>query len=186
MEERARTTLGTAGIVFFVLAAISPLGAAVAIVPISIARGNGIGITGTYLVAGVVLALFGVAYVRMSRHMPLVGAFSVYATKGFGRNTGAATAYVAVLAYNMATIGIFGTVAYFAHVLGRDGFGVDLPWQLWAVAIFALLGALTWRDLSLSKRILGVALAVEMAVMLVFDRRASRASRSRCCRRSTC
>ena len=62
-----RGAMGTADIVFFVLAGVAPMGVVVAILTLSIALGNGAGVPGTYAVAGVVLALFATGYVRMSR-----------------------------------------------------------------------------------------------------------------------
>jgi amino acid transporter len=105
--------MGTADIVFFVLAGVAPMGVGVALLTLSIARGNGAGVPGSYLIAGVVLALFSAGYVRMSRWITNVGGFYTFARRGLGRRAGGATAYVALLAYNAATIGIFGALAYF-------------------------------------------------------------------------
>jgi len=54
--------MGTADIAFFVLAGVAPTGVVVALLALSIALGNGAGVPGTYLVAGVVLALFATGY----------------------------------------------------------------------------------------------------------------------------
>ena len=67
---------------FFVLAGVAPMGVVVALTVLAIALGNGAGVPGTYLVAGIVLALFAIGYVRMSRRVTNAGAFYAYATKG--------------------------------------------------------------------------------------------------------
>lgn len=105
--------MGTADIVFFVLAGVAPMGVVVALLTLAIAEGNGAGVPGTYLIAGLVLALFSAGYVRMSRRITNVGGFYTFAREGLGRRAGGATAYVALVAYNVATIGIFGGLAYF-------------------------------------------------------------------------
>ena len=112
--------MGVADIVFFVLAAVAPVGVIVSLTTLSIALGAGPGVPGTYVIAGLVLALFAVGYVRMSRRMTNAGAFYAYISQGLGRVAGAAAAYVAVVAYNAATIGILGALAYFAHVTFGD------------------------------------------------------------------
>ena len=70
-----RGAMGTADIVFFVLAGFAPMGVVVALLTLSIALGNGAGVPGTYAVAGLVLALFAAGYVRMSRRITNVGGF---------------------------------------------------------------------------------------------------------------
>ena len=107
--------MGVMDIVFFVLAGVAPMGVVVALTVLAIALGNGAGVPGTYLVAGIVLALFAIGYVRMSRRVTNAGAFYAYATKGLGHRVGGSTAYIAVLAYNAATIGILGALAFFAN-----------------------------------------------------------------------
>ena len=55
--------MGVTDIVFFVLAGVAPMGVVVALTVLAIALGNGAGVPGTYLVAGIVLALFAIGYV---------------------------------------------------------------------------------------------------------------------------
>ena len=161
--------MGVADIVFFVLAAVAPVGVIVSLTTLSIALGAGPGVPGTYVIAGLVLALFAVGYVRMSRRMTNAGAFYAYISQGLGRVAGAAAAYVAVVAYNAATIGILGALAYFAHVTFGDVLGIHLSWQLWAIIAFAVVAVLSYREVTISAKVLGLALAAEVAVLLALD-----------------
>ena len=161
--------MGVAAIVFFVLAAVAPVGVIVAITGLSIALGDGGGVPATYLIAGVVLCLFAVGYVRMSRHVTNAGAFYAYISRGLGGTAGAAAAYVAVVSYNAATIGILGALAYFAHVSFAGVLHIHLAWQPWALIAFVLVAALSYREVTLSAKVLGVALAAEVAVLLALD-----------------
>jgi len=163
-----RGAMGTADIVFFVLAGVAPMGVVVALLTLSIALGNGAGVPGTYAVAGVVLALFAAGYVRMSRRIANVGGFYTYARQGLGRRSGGATAYIALLAYNAATIGIFGALAYFASQAGAS-FGVHISWQVWALIAYAIVAALAYLEVTMSAKVLGLALAAEVLTLLVFD-----------------
>ena len=164
-----RGAMGTIDILFFVLAGVAPMGVVVAITVLAIALGNGAGVPGTYLVAGIVLLLFAVGYVRMSRRITNAGAFYVYATKGLGHRVGGATAYIAVLAYNAATIGILGALAYFAHLAMLSVVGIDLPWQAWAAIAFAIVAVLSYFEVTLSAKVLGLALLCEVSILLAFD-----------------
>jgi amino acid transporter len=161
--------MGVADIVFFVLAAVAPVGVIVSLTTLSIALGAGAGVPGTYLIAGLVLVLFAVGYVRMSRRMTNAGAFYAYISRGLGRVAGAAAAYVAVIAYNAATIGILGALAYFAHVALGDVLHIHLSWQLWAIIAFAIVAVLSYREVTLSAKVLGLALTAEVAVLLALD-----------------
>jgi amino acid transporter len=104
--------MGVADIVFFVLALIAPVGVVVSLTTLSIAFGAGAGTPGVYVIAGVALALFAVGYVRMSRRITNAGAFYAYISRGLGRTAGTAAAYVAVVAYNAAAIGVLGALAF--------------------------------------------------------------------------
>lgn len=161
--------MGTAGILFFVLAAVAPMAVAVSLTVLAIALGNGAGVPGTYLVTGMVLGLFAVGYVRMSQRMTSAGAFYTYAREGLGRRASGATAYIAVLAYNAATIGILGSLGYFAHVVMGSVVGIHLPWEVWAAIAFSIVAVLAYFEVTLSAKVLGVALLCEVAILLAFD-----------------
>src|SRR5262249_26345980 len=153
-----RGAMTTKDLVFFVLGGVAPMANMVALLSLSIALGVGAGVPGTYLVTGAVLALFAVGYVRMSRRITNAGAFYVYATRGLGERPGGATAYIALFAYNAATIGILGGLAYFAHAVGASVVGIDLPWQAWALIAFAIVSLLSYFEVSIAAKVLGLAL----------------------------
>lgn len=160
--------MGTADIVFFVLAGVAPMGAVVALLALSIAVGNGPGVPGTYLIAGVVLALFSAGYVRMSRRITNVGGFYTFAREGLGRRAGGATAYIALVAYNVATIGVFGALAYFGSQVVAQ-LGIPVPWQVCALVAFGIVAVLAYFEVTMSAKVLGVALAAEVLILLGFD-----------------
>ena len=70
---------------FLVLGGVAPMAVIVALLPLSIGRGVGAGVPGTYLIAGAVLALLAVGYARMSRRITNAGTFYAYAARGLGR-----------------------------------------------------------------------------------------------------
>lgn len=119
-----------------------------------------------------------------------MGAFYTYARERLGRRASGATAYIAVLAYNAATIGILGSLGYFAHVVMDSVVGIDLPWEAWATIAFAIVAVLAYFEVTLSAKVLGLALLCEAAILVAFDigvllAGAFTASRSRCSTRAS-
>ena len=86
----ARNQIGVLGIVFFVVAAAAPLTVVVALFPVIIGAGNGVGIAGAFALVAVVLTVFSVGYVAMSKHITNAGAFYAFITRGLGRPLGLA------------------------------------------------------------------------------------------------
>ena len=163
-----RDALGVPGIVFLVLAAVAPLTATVVVVPIGIAVGNG-GIPGAFVLAVIALLLFSIGYAHMSRHVVNAGAFYAYVTKAMGPRAGVATAYLAVLGYNCFMVGATSTTGFFFDLVLDDLFGINLGWHVWSA--LALLGLLVLgrRGVDVSARILGVALVLEVSILLIMD-----------------
>ncbi|WP_353814829.1 APC family permease [Agromyces sp. SYSU T00266] len=171
VETRAPRTLsgslGVTAIVFMVVAAASPLTVVGGSVPLGIAFGNGVGFPSLFVFAGVVMLLFSVGFVAMTRHVPKPGAFFTYAGYGLGRPMGLATAYLAWLTYTTVQVAVHGYVGYIigASVAGLGG--PDLPWWLWALAVIALVGVLGYRHIDLSSKVLGVLLVLEVGIAVV-------------------
>src|SRR6476620_12404182 len=78
-------SIGVLGILFFVLSAQAPLTGIVGASPLAAALGNGAGAPGAYLVVGIVIVIFAVGFVAMSRKIQANGAFYAYVTAAFGR-----------------------------------------------------------------------------------------------------
>lgn len=165
----AKGALDARHIVFMVVAAAAPMAVVVAIMPIAILLGNGVGTPGMFLVAALVLLLFSVGYVRMTPFVQNAGAFYAYITRGIGRPVGLVAAYAATVAYNSLAAATCGALAFFAHDTGERLFGIDLPWEVWAAIAIAIVGILGYRRITLTARVLGVALAFEVVILLVLD-----------------
>ena len=138
--ELKRNALGAPSLVFIVIAAIAPLAACAANIPLIIGHGNGIAAPLDFVLMGVVLALFSCGYTAMSEHMVNAGAFWAYVSEGLGRVAGAAAGYLALVSYNVLTV---CTSAMGGYIVSRNlGFelGIDLPW--WAVS--AVLWVVVW------------------------------------------
>ncbi|UGS38485.1 APC family permease [Capillimicrobium parvum] len=165
----ARGALHARHIGFMVVAAAAPMAVVVAIMPIAFFLGNGVGTPGMFLVAALVLALFSVGYVRMIPYVRNAGAFYAYIVHGLGRPTGLVAAYVAAVCYNALAAATCGGLAFFAADTANRLFGIDLRWQVWAAIAIAIVAFLGYRRITLTARVLGVALACEVVILLVLD-----------------
>lgn len=141
-NELRRNALGVSAVTFLVVSAAAPLTAAGGGVPPSMLFGNGAGIAGSFAIVTLILLLFSVGYVAMSRHVKNAGAFYAFAAAGLGGRVGGAAALIAILAYNTMQIGLLGLFGAIAS--GTMGeFGLALPWYVWsyiAIIAVAILG----------------------------------------------
>lgn len=163
----ARRHLSTTALVFMIIAASAPLTVLAGGVPTNFAVSGLLGVPVSYLVLGVVLALFAVGYGAMSGHVHNAGAFYAYITQGLGRRQGIAAAILALVSYNMMQIGLYGLFGFaLGNALG-DLTGLDVPWWLAALIGWAVVGALGVRSVDLSARVLAVLVSLEFLVVLV-------------------
>lgn len=159
-------SLGVAGIVFFVVAAASPLSAVLGASPAAIGVGTGAGAPSAYLAAGALLLIFSVGYAAMSRKVTSGGGFAAYVQAALGDRAGRAAGYLAAVAYLSMQAGLYGIFGFFANSIFA-GFGVDLPWFLWSAIIWVFVGILAYLDIDLSAKVLGFVMILEVLVLLV-------------------
>lgn len=168
-EGLARNQVGVLGIVFFVIAAASPLTVVVALFPVIIGAGNGVGIAGAFALTAVVLTVFAVGYVAMSKHITNAGAFYAFITRGLGRPMGLGSASLAIFGYNAIQLGVIGGFGYYASEFITRHTGAVIPW--WVLS-FLVMGAslfLGVRQIHVGTRVLAVLLTLETGIILLLD-----------------
>jgi amino acid transporter len=165
----ARNQIGVLGIVFFVVAAAAPLTVVVALFPVIIGSGNGIGIAGAFVVVALVLTIFAVGYVAMSKHITNAGAFYAFITRGLGRPLGLGSASLAIFAYNAIQLGVIGGFGYYAAEFVSRHTDTNVPWWVFS---FIAMGAslfLGVRQIHAGARVLAVLLTLETAIILILN-----------------
>lgn len=161
--------LGTADVVFMVVAAAAPMAVVVALMPMAFAFGNGGGVPGVWLGAVAAMLLFAVGYVRIIPYVRNAGAFYAYIAASFGREWGLGAAYAAAFSYFALACSTLGALAFFTEQLFEALAGRSLHWSLWAFLAIALVSWLSYRRITLAAAILGVALVAEFAIVLLLD-----------------
>ena len=164
----AKNSVGLAHIVFFVVAAAAPLTAVVGASPAAFAFGNGPGVPGAFVLAGLLYLVFSVGFAAMSRHIGGAGAFYTYIAQGIGRPAGVGGAFMALVTYSAVQIAIYALFGVFiAGALAP--FGVTAPWWVWAFLALVAVMFCGQRNIAFSGTILGVCMLAEIAILLLLD-----------------
>jgi amino acid transporter len=162
---RRNSGLSTWKIVFFVIAATTPMAAMVGTVPFGFALGTGAGMPAMYLLAGLIMFCFISGYAAMSHKIVNTGALYTYIRAGLGRIPGAGAAYLAVLSYATFTIGAIGAFGYFAAFILDWG----ISWQWYSAGLLVLVAVLGRRRVDLSVKTIGLLMSAEILILLVMD-----------------
>ncbi|MFG3256990.1 APC family permease [Streptomyces sp. NPDC048172] len=170
-QERALRAgrLGTAGLLMSVLAATAPLMTVAGVMSTTYAV---MGITGLpllFVILGAIMALFGIGYAEMSRHVHNAGAFYAYISRGLGGLAGSAAAYVALVAYSALQVGVYGIFGFEVAGLLDKFFDVTVAWWIPALAALAVTAALGALKIDLNVKVVGLVLILEVLFVLIID-----------------
>ncbi|HKD96753.1 MAG TPA: APC family permease [Micromonosporaceae bacterium] len=165
----AKDRLGVTAVIMFAMTAATPLLVVGALVVSAWAGTGVVGMPLAFVLIGIVLAVFATGYVAMARHVVNAGAFYSYIALGANKALGVGASFVAVLAYNLLQIGLYGIFGVVAQGFFDEKFNWGLKWYWYALiawAIVALLGALR---VDINSKILGLLLLVELVLVVVLD-----------------
>jgi amino acid transporter len=166
-HKLASGALGLSGVLFCIVTGAAPIAAMLFNVPITV-LGGGFAAPAAFLIATVVLTIFSVGYIEMSRRVTAAGGFYSFITHGFGPIAGMGTAVLISLCYVVFSSAVIGVTGYFASTSIEDWTGVAVPaWVIMAV-IIATTAMLAWFHIELTSKILGVFLVTELIGLLVF------------------
>jgi amino acid transporter len=162
--------MGVLELFFSVMAYNAPMVVVIGIIPIMVANGSGLGTAVSFIVAGIILALFAVGFTRMSKIMPKPGGFYSMITAGLGREVGLGSGFVALLGYFCVYAGTlpFGGLVLGDLVHGTMG-GPDLPWWVWGAIFWAGAAVLGYFNIQLSAKFLTIFLFLEIIIIVGYD-----------------
>jgi len=159
--------LGVFSLVFFVVAAASPLTGFVGGVPIAMLLGNGAGVPGVYILSGIILLLFSVGFITMSRYVKNSGAFYAYISEGMGHKFGLSGLGVAVLTYIAIYLAVAAMFGLFAQLFFQEYLGMVQPWWLYTLVMLLVVCWLGIEKIEIGSRILGVLMILEIIIALI-------------------
>src|SRR5437764_11206614 len=134
--------IGLWGVLFLTVTGSAPISAMLFNTPISVGFGNGIGTPAGFAVATIVLTIFSVGYVAMSRKVTAAGGFYSFISHGLGRELGMASGLAMVVAYSVFQVSLVGGFAYFA-ALKAAHYGWHVQWYWGGLFMIALSSGLT-------------------------------------------
>lgn len=161
----AKERLGAPAVGFFILAGVAPLTVTEGVVPSAFAATGLTSVPAAFLVVAAVLAVFVIGYLAMARRIPNAGAAYSFISQGLGKPAGVAGALVAVVAYNLLQVGLYGMIGPQLASFAADNFDVHLPWGVWAFGAWAVVTVLGLARVDLSGRVLGVLSVLELVVI---------------------
>ncbi len=157
--------VGLWGVLFMAVATAAPITAMVGNVPIAVGFGNGVNAPAGYFVATIVLTLFAIGYAAMSKHITATGAFYGYISHGLGRIVGLGAGFLTALAYMVFEASLIGIFSFFGTDVFSSLFGVEVPWLVFALVMLAVNALLTYFDVNLAAKVLGVFLVTEIVML---------------------
>jgi amino acid transporter len=163
----ARDKLGIPSVLFFLLSGIAPLTVAAGVITSAYATTGLTAIPAAFLVIAVVLGVFSAGYCAMARHITHAGALYAFVSRGLGRDAGVAAALVALLAYTMLQVGLYGAFGPALQAELQVSFlHIDPPWWACALAGWAVVTVLGLLSIDIATKVLGVLTSVEVIVVI--------------------
>ncbi|WP_205710902.1 APC family permease [Isoptericola sp. BMS4] len=160
----APNSLGFVGIAFFVIAAAAPMAAFVGAGPVLFSI-LGPGVPLVYVLVALVIGVFSVGYLRMSRHVVSAGGFVAYIARGLGPHAATGAAGIVIVTYVALQVGLWAQFGVFAQQLATQWLGLELPVWAWVLGALGVTTVLTMRGVTLNLRVLGVLLVLEIAAV---------------------
>ena len=164
----AENRLGVPSVVFFGVAGAAPLTVIIGAISAIYAIVGNTAVPIVYLVVAAILSTFTVGFVAMSRHIVNSGAFYSYISHGLGRVIGVGAAFVALPAYSLMQIGLFGLFGSAASGI-LAALGLKASWYACAIVAWAVVAVLGLLWVDLSGRVLAVLLIAEISLVLIYD-----------------
>lgn len=161
--------LGIFSVVFFVVAAASPLTGVVGALPVMFFVGNGAGVPSVFIMAGMLLLLFSFGFVAMSRYIVNAGAFYAYIVQGLGVTWGFAGLGSVLLAYTAMQLSVSSMFGFFTESFISSHWDVKFPWWGYALIMQVIVVLLGIAKVEIGGKVLGILLILEVGVVLLLD-----------------
>lgn len=162
-------SLGLWTVVFFVVAAASPLTGIVGAMPLNFMLGNGAGVPGSFIVAAALLIVFSFGFIAMSKYVVNAGAFYTYIVQGLGVGAGISGLTIAMLAYTAIQLSVTAMFGFFTEHLMLSTFGVGISWWVYALIMQVVVTLLGIAKVEIGGKVLGILMLLEVGIVLLID-----------------
>ena len=163
----ARNRLGVPQVIYFALSGVAPLTVVAGVITTAFAVTGLTSVPAAFYLVAVVLAVFSVGFVAMSRHIRNAGAFYAYIARGLGRPAGVGAASIALVAYNLLQVGLYGAFGATAASFIGEKTGLHWSWWVWSLIAWAVVGLLGLLRVDLNGAVLAVLATAELIVIII-------------------
>lgn len=126
----------------------------------------GLGAPSTYIAAFVIGLVVAVSLSELGRHLPSAGGFYTYVSATVGPGFGFLVGWLYSWFVAIIPGGLASYTGFVLQTELKQHYGFDLPWQIVTLAILLLVGAVGYRGIRVSGRMLTVLSIVEMLIVL--------------------
>lgn len=160
--------VGLLGVLFLTVTGAAPESAMLGNVPFAAGFGVGMHTPAAFLLATIVLTIFSVGYAAMAGRVSAVGGFYSFISQGLGREVGMSAGFASLVCYSIFESSLNGLFAYFANSWLLSHLGIDIGWLWLALLCILVTGMLSYFEVKISAAVLGVALILEVLILLIF------------------
>lgn len=157
--------VGLVGVAFMAIATAAPITAITSNLPIMAGLGTGVGSPAGFLIATLVLSIFSVGFVAISRHITTAGAFYGFISRGLGRVIGLGSGLLITMSYMVFEAVMVALFGVFAKETVAAQLGIDAPWWVYGFFLVAVIGILTYFEIEFTAKVLGIALVAEILIL---------------------
>jgi amino acid transporter len=169
-QSRLHGNIGVLELMFTVMAFNAPIVVFLAFIPVAILEGDGAGTPAMFIACGVVITLLAVGLTTMARILPKPGGFYAFITAGLGRLIGLGSGLIAAVSYYLALLSGYALGGIALNSLVHTVFhGPDIVWWAWSALLWVVVSVLGYLRVDLSAKVLTVALACELLVVVIYD-----------------
>jgi len=160
--------MGTLSLMLTVLAFAAPMAVVAGYLPFTIVA-DGPGASLALCLTTLILILFVVGYVTMTRHVPKPGDFYAFISSGLGNVLGLGAAFLAVFSYLAMLLGgyVFFGIAFNSAI---ESFGwAPKAWWIWSLMSWICVSTLGYFHIEFSAKVLSVSMVIEIAIVMIFN-----------------
>lgn len=167
-ETRLSGRMGMTSLVLSVLAFSAPIVSVSGYIPFTIVFA-GQAAPVAFALATVLLMVFSVGYIAMTRSLPTPGAFYAYITSGLGKVAGLGAAFMAIVSYLALLAGVYVFAGITITSLVSSFGGPDTSWWIWSLIGWVAVSTLGYFHIELSAKVLSVVMVLEVALVMIFN-----------------